>query len=222
MVRKRAGISASPPIAPVLPHRALFVPCALCVLVCFTSEKNVPLCVTMETLSFCPNGRAKWQKIVNRRDFDRVLTDETLRHAGAKHEARRLFLFNSNNCQRRKRSRISAVKCTKSDNVFKRLYDRIVSKRPHKVGIVAVAHKMRIRCCSLLIRWSRMVLDGKTNSSKIAPESRPIPPWRKHNCFVVQGLTASVIPRCFIPDWVHGDKKWWHKPEWNAAQWPDI
>jgi len=51
---------------------------------------------------------------------------------------------------------LSAVKCTKSDNVFKRLYDRIVSKKPHKVGIIAVAHKMLIIAHSLVkncVQW---------------------------------------------------------------------
>ena len=53
----------------------------------------------------------------------------------------------------------SAVKCTKTDNVFKQMYERITAKRPHKVGIIAVAHKMLIIAHSLV----KTTHDGKTN-----------------------------------------------------------
>jgi transposase len=39
---------------------------------------------------------------------------------------------------------LTAVKCVKADNVFKQLYLRITATKPHKVGIVAVMHKMII------------------------------------------------------------------------------
>ena len=39
---------------------------------------------------------------------------------------------------------LSAVKCVKADNVFRQLYLRITATKPHKVGIVAVMHKMII------------------------------------------------------------------------------
>ena len=63
---------------------------------------------------------------------------------------------------------LSAVKCTKTDNVFKRLYDRIVSKRPHKVGIIAVAHKMLIIAHSLVkngVKWENKLLQKVQNSA---------------------------------------------------------
>ncbi len=45
---------------------------------------------------------------------------------------------------------LSAVKSVKEDNVFKRLYDRITAKRPPKVGLIAVAHKMLLVAHSLV------------------------------------------------------------------------
>ena len=39
---------------------------------------------------------------------------------------------------------LAAVKCVKTDNVFRKLYLRITATRPHKVGMVAVMHKMLI------------------------------------------------------------------------------
>jgi transposase len=38
----------------------------------------------------------------------------------------------------------TVVKRVKEDNVFKKLYERITKTRPHKVGIIAVAHKIMI------------------------------------------------------------------------------
>lgn len=45
---------------------------------------------------------------------------------------------------------LSAVKCVKADNVFRQLYLRITATKPHKVGIVAVMHKMIIIAHSLV------------------------------------------------------------------------
>jgi transposase len=45
---------------------------------------------------------------------------------------------------------LAAVMCVKADNVFKQLYLRITAKKPHKVGIVAVMHKMLIIAHSLV------------------------------------------------------------------------
>ena len=66
------------------------------------------------------------------------------------------------------RAALSAVKCTKSDNVFKRLYDRIVSKRPHKVGVIAVAHKMLLIAHLLVkngVKWKNKLLQTIQNSA---------------------------------------------------------
>jgi|GEM_PF-3143062 len=48
------------------------------------------------------------------------------------------------------RAALTAVKCVKADNVFKQLYLRMTAKKPHKVGIVAVMHKMLIIAHSLV------------------------------------------------------------------------
>ena len=56
---------------------------------------------------------------------------------------------------------LSAVKCVKADNVFKKLYLRIAAKKPHKVGIVAVMHKMLIIAHSLVKnnqKWKNKML----------------------------------------------------------------
>ena len=45
---------------------------------------------------------------------------------------------------------LSAVKCVKADNIFRQLYLRITTTRPHKVGIVAVMHKMIIIAHSMI------------------------------------------------------------------------
>ncbi|MDR0327061.1 MAG: hypothetical protein LBI05_02060 [Planctomycetaceae bacterium] len=42
------------------------------------------------------------------------------------------------------------VKCVKADNVFKQLYLRITKNRPHKAGIIAVAHKIVIAAHALV------------------------------------------------------------------------
>jgi transposase len=55
----------------------------------------------------------------------------------------------------------SAVKCTKTDNVFKKLYERITAKKPHKVGLIAVAHKMMLIAHSLIknnVRWENKLI----------------------------------------------------------------
>ena len=44
----------------------------------------------------------------------------------------------------------SVVTCVNADNVFKQFYLRITKKRPHKVGIIAVAHKMLIIAHSMI------------------------------------------------------------------------
>jgi len=49
----------------------------------------------------------------------------------------------------------------KADNVFKKLYLRITAKKPHKVGIVAVMHKMLIIAHSLVknnSKWKNKML----------------------------------------------------------------
>lgn len=51
---------------------------------------------------------------------------------------------------------LSAVKVTKADNVFKQLYARIVAKKPHKVALIAVAHKMLLIAHALVksnVHW---------------------------------------------------------------------
>lgn len=57
---------------------------------------------------------------------------------------------------------LSAVKSVKADNVFKRLYDRVTAKRPHKVGLIAVAHKILLIAHSLVknnIYWENKLLE---------------------------------------------------------------
>ncbi len=57
---------------------------------------------------------------------------------------------------------LSAVKSVKTDNVFKRLYDRITAKRPHKVGLIAVAHKMLLIAHALVkndVYWENKLLN---------------------------------------------------------------
>lgn len=56
---------------------------------------------------------------------------------------------------------LSTVKSVKADNVFKRIYERITAKRPPKVGLVAVAHKILIVAHSLIknnVRWENKIL----------------------------------------------------------------
>jgi len=50
---------------------------------------------------------------------------------------------------------------TKADNVFKQLYLRITKTKPHKVGIVAVMHKMLIIAHTLVKnneKWENKML----------------------------------------------------------------
>ena len=57
----------------------------------------------------------------------------------------------------------SVVKCVKADNVFKQLYLRITKNRPHKVGIIAVAHKILIIAHSLVknnVRWQNKLIEN--------------------------------------------------------------
>jgi hypothetical protein len=56
---------------------------------------------------------------------------------------------------------LSAVKSVKQDNVFKELYARITAGRPHKVGLIAVAHKMLLIAHSLVknnVHWENKLL----------------------------------------------------------------
>jgi transposase len=56
---------------------------------------------------------------------------------------------------------LSAAKCVKTDNVFRQLYLRITATKPHKVGIVAVMHKMLIIAHSLVKnneKWENKVI----------------------------------------------------------------
>lgn len=56
---------------------------------------------------------------------------------------------------------LSAVKATKTDNVFKQLYERTAAKRPHKVALVAVAHKMLLIAHALVknsVYWENRLL----------------------------------------------------------------
>jgi hypothetical protein len=56
----------------------------------------------------------------------------------------------------------AVVKCVKKDNVFKQLYERITKKRPHKVGIIAVAHKILIVAHALVknnAHWKNTLLE---------------------------------------------------------------
>lgn len=58
---------------------------------------------------------------------------------------------------------LSAVKSTKDDNVFKQLYSRITSKRPPKVGLIAVAHKMLLIAHTLVkneVYWENKLSPG--------------------------------------------------------------
>jgi len=53
------------------------------------------------------------------------------------------------------------VKCIKADNVFKKLYERITKNRPHKVGIIAVAHKILLIAHALVknnTKWENKLL----------------------------------------------------------------
>jgi len=55
----------------------------------------------------------------------------------------------------------AVVKCVKADNVFKQLYLRITKNRPHKVGIIAVAHKILIIAHAMVknnVRWKNKLL----------------------------------------------------------------
>jgi len=56
---------------------------------------------------------------------------------------------------------LTAVKCVKADNIFKQLYLRITATKPHKVGIVAVMHKMLIIAHTLVKnneKWENKML----------------------------------------------------------------
>ncbi len=60
---------------------------------------------------------------------------------------------------------LTAVKSVKANNVFKELYERITSKRPAKVGLIAVAHKMLLIAHALVknnIQWENK-LSPKTS-----------------------------------------------------------
>jgi transposase len=57
---------------------------------------------------------------------------------------------------------LSAVKCAKKDSVFKQLYLRITKNRPHKVGIIAVAHKMLLIAHAVIkkgVKWENRLLE---------------------------------------------------------------
>ncbi|MDR0328565.1 MAG: hypothetical protein LBI05_09755 [Planctomycetaceae bacterium] len=59
--------------------------------------------------------------------------------------------------------RAQVVKCVKADNVFKQLYLRITKNCPHKIGIIAVAHKIVIAAHALVknnVRWQNRLLEN--------------------------------------------------------------
>jgi len=51
------------------------------------------------------------------------------------------------------------VKYVKADNVFKQLYLRITATKPHKVGIVAVMHKMLMIYQEQVIQFADKIKD---------------------------------------------------------------
>ena len=62
---------------------------------------------------------------------------------------------------------LSAVKCVKEDNVFRKLYLRITAMKPHKVGMVAVRHKMLIIAHALVKnneKWKNKLIKNTTEN----------------------------------------------------------